>query len=102
LTAKRAASTCTAVKHGREDEFVAAWREFAEWTNREVPGSAWAKLLRDDDTPQRYISVGPWRDLDAIETWRSLPGWQERVRRLRPLPDRFEPSTLEPVIEIES
>ena len=90
------------VRPGQEDEFVAAWREFAEWTSREVSGAAWAKLLRDTSAPQRFISVGPWRDREAIESWRSLPGWQERVERLRPLLDRFEPSTLEPVVEIES
>jgi hypothetical protein len=30
------------VKPSREEEFVAAWTELAEWTAREVPGSRWA------------------------------------------------------------
>jgi heme-degrading monooxygenase HmoA len=89
------------VTPGREEEFVTAWTELAEWTLREVPGSKWAKLLRDSDAPKRFISFGPWEDLDAIESWRALPGWQERVQRLRELLDGFEPSTLELVAELK-
>jgi heme-degrading monooxygenase HmoA len=87
------------VKPGREEQFVAAWTEFADWTGREVPGSAWAKLMRDSGAPNRFISVGPWESLEAIETWRSNPGWSERVGRLRELLDGFEPCTLELVAE---
>ncbi|MBW3577107.1 MAG: hypothetical protein KY462_05100 [Actinobacteria bacterium] len=32
-------------KDRRQDEFMAAWREFAEWTAANVPGATWAKLL---------------------------------------------------------
>ncbi len=89
------------VTPGREEQFVAAWTELAEWTARNVPGSGWAKLLRDSSSPSRFISFGPWESLDAIEGWRALPGWQERVQRLRAFLDGFEPSTLELVAEVE-
>ena len=89
------------VTPGREEQFVAAWTELAEWTGRDVPGSNWAKLLRDGSAPNRFISFGPWESLDAIEGWRALAGWQQRVRRLRELLDGFEPSTLELVAELE-
>jgi len=39
--------------------------------------------------------------LDAIERWRNLPGWSERVERLRDLLVSFEPATLELVTERE-
>lgn len=83
------------VTPGREEQFVNAWTEMAVWTGRDVPGSMWAKLLRDTSAPNRFITLGPWESLDAIENWRALPGWQERVQRLRELLDGFEPSTLE-------
>jgi quinol monooxygenase YgiN len=89
------------VKPGHEEQFVAAWTELAEWTNREVQGSVWAKLLRDSATRNRFISFGPWEDLDAIDRWRADPGWQERVERLRELLDGFEPSTLELVADLQ-
>jgi quinol monooxygenase YgiN len=86
---------------GREDQFVAAWGEFAQWTKREAPGAAWAKLLRDSGQRNRFVTVGPWESQKAIDEWRALPGWQERIARIRPLLERFEPSTLEVVTEIE-
>lgn len=87
------------VTPGREQDFVAAWTELAEWTFREVPGGVWAKLLRDAAAPNRFVSFGPWESLEAIDRWRALPGWQERVGRLRELLDDFQPSTLELVVE---
>jgi quinol monooxygenase YgiN len=86
---------------GREDQFVAAWNEFAQWSRREAPGAGWAKLLRDSAQPNRFVTVGPWESRQAIEEWRALPGWQERIGRIRPLLERFEPSTLQVVTEIE-
>jgi quinol monooxygenase YgiN len=89
------------VTPGHEEQFVAAWAELAQWTGREVPGSTWAKLLRDCSTPNRFISFGPWPSLEAIEGWRGHPGWRERVEQIRELLDGFEPSTLELVVEHE-
>ena len=87
-------------KPGREDEFVAAWQEFAEWTKTEVSQRASAHLLRDMTDPRRFVSVGPWESLEAIDAWRALPGFQERVSRIRGLLDSFEPMTLELVGQV--
>ena len=62
-------------------------------------GRAWGKLLRDLERDDRFVSFGPWESLEAIETWRSLDGWKERVERVRELLVSFEPSTLEPIVE---
>ena len=87
------------VQPGRGDEFVAAWTELAEWSMREVAGSGSARLLRDLADPDRFVSFGPWESLEAIEAWRTLDGFGERVGRLRELLVSFEPSTLELVVE---
>lgn len=87
-------------KDGREDEFVSAWRELAEWTLASVPESKWGKLLRDRDDPRRFISFGPWDSMEAIESWRELPGFQERVARIRELLESFEALTLEAAAEV--
>jgi quinol monooxygenase YgiN len=84
-------------KPGREDEFVAAWSELAEWTERDVAPAAIGTLLRDLTTPNRFISFGPWESMEQIEDWRGRHGWKTRVARLRELLDAFEPSTLEQV-----
>jgi heme-degrading monooxygenase HmoA len=87
------------VKPGRADEFVAAWTELADWTFANVEGTGSAKLLRDLEREDRFVSFGPWQSLEAIEAWRNLDGFKDHVERIRELLVSFEPSTLEPVIE---
>jgi heme-degrading monooxygenase HmoA len=88
------------VKSGREGEFVAAWHAFAEWSRSTIQGASWATLLRDRARPDRFVSVGPWDNLEAIEAWRSHPGFAERIDRLRGLIDSLEPMTLDMVVEL--
>jgi heme-degrading monooxygenase HmoA len=82
------------VKSGREEEFVRRWRELAEWTAANVPGAGTARLLQDMDHPGRFISVAPWESREALASWRSLLGYQERLGRVRDLLETFTPSTL--------
>jgi len=86
------------VKPGREDEFVAAWQEWVAWSALQGLGTS-ARLLRDVDDPRRFVSFGPWEDLDTVRRWRAEPGFRERVERLQALVERFEPHTLEQVAE---
>ena len=87
------------VKPGRGDDFVAAWTEFADWTLANVQGAGSGKLLRDLADENRFISFGPWESLAAIDAWRGLDGWNERVGRIRELLVSFGPATLELVAE---
>jgi quinol monooxygenase YgiN len=88
------------VKPGREDEFVAAWQEFAAWTAAEIPGAMWATLVRDEVDPSHFLSIGPWESKDAIEAWRATDGFRERVERIRELLDGFEAMTGEAVADV--
>ena len=88
------------VKAGREDEFVAAWRDLAEWTLAEVPGAIWATLLRDVEDPRHFISFGPWETMQAVEGWRASAGFQESVGRIREMLESFEPVAAEAVVEV--
>jgi heme-degrading monooxygenase HmoA len=86
------------VKPGREDDFVAAWQEMADWTMREVDGAqAGGTLLRDRDHRSRFVSFGPWPDDQTVAAWRGSPGFQERVSRIRNFLEEFNPATLDPV-----
>lgn len=82
------------VKLGREREFVEAWTEFAEWSKAEL-GMTRGTLLRDLDQPTRFISFGGWKNVEEIQRWRALPGFQERVGRIRSLLDSFEAHTMQ-------
>jgi heme-degrading monooxygenase HmoA len=87
------------VRPGRADDFIAAWTEFAEWTSENVQGAGRGTLLRDLDDPNRFVSFGPWESLEAIESWRSLDGWKQRVAQIREMLAGFQPATLELVVE---
>lgn len=89
------------VKTGRADEFVAAWKEFAEWTSANAPGAGWAKLLRDRADENRFVSIGPWESLEAIDRWRALDGWKARIGGIRELLDGFEAFTLDVAVEVD-
>jgi quinol monooxygenase YgiN len=88
------------VKPGLADEFVKAWTEFADWTNEHAEGAGWAKLLRDTDDENRFVSIGPWESIAAIERWRGLEGWGQRVAAIRKLLVGFQPATLEAIVEL--
>jgi len=83
------------VKPGREDDFVAGWRELAEWTAGNAPGAGIGRLLQDEDQPTRFISIGPWDDKDALAASRSQLGVQERIAKLREMLETFTPANLE-------
>jgi heme-degrading monooxygenase HmoA len=91
-------STTWIVRPGQEDQFVERWTEFAEWSSAQGLSAA-ALLLRDVDEPNRFVSFGPWESDDSIRLWRALPGFQERVVRLREVIEHFEPRTLQLVRE---
>jgi heme-degrading monooxygenase HmoA len=87
------------VKPGREDEFVAAWTEFAEWSLLEFPAS-WEWLLRRRDQPHVFMSAGPWPSEEIVGRWRGSAGFQERIGRVREMLDDFEPRTFDEVAAI--
>jgi heme-degrading monooxygenase HmoA len=87
------------VRPGREEEFVAAWRELAEWTTANAAGVGPARLLQDERQPTRFISLAPWDSRRAIAAWRALPGYGERIARLRGLVETFTPAELDLRVE---
>ena len=87
------------VKPGREEEFIEAWRAFAEQTTERFSVGS-AALLRDRDEPSRFISAGPWPSLDVIEAWRESEFFRDSIGRLRELVDDVQPRTMDPVATI--
>jgi heme-degrading monooxygenase HmoA len=82
------------VRPGREEEFVERWHEWVDWSRREG-FEAQAFLLRDLESPQTFVSLGPWESVAAVRNWRTLPGYEMRVARLSEVVESFEPRTLE-------
>ena len=84
------------MKDGREEDFIARWREWVDWSRREG-FSADALLLRDVEDTRLFVSFAPWENLSAIRSWRRLSGYHERVARLREAVESFQPRTLDVV-----
>jgi heme-degrading monooxygenase HmoA len=87
------------VKPGLEDEFIQRWREFATWSALQGLAGG-ARLLRDVDQRNRFVSFAPWQSFDTVGRWRSARGFHERIGRLQEVLESFEPHTLEQIAEI--
>ena len=81
----------------REQEFVDAWRELAEWSLKEFPEARGAKLLRDREHPNRFYSFGVWDNDQGPARWRAHPGYAEAIGRISELIEELEPITADAV-----
>ena len=88
------------VRPGREDDFVAVWRDLARWTLGEIPENSDALLMRDRWNLRRFVSLGGWDSLEAIQRWRANPDFQAHVARMMSLTESYVPATLEQVVEL--
>ena len=79
------------VKPGEEDEFIAAWREFASWGHT-WPGCGTLRLTRDHYEPRRFMSFGPWESFDAQQAWKDSPEFKARIARVQQHTEEFTPS----------
>lgn len=87
------------VRTGEEEAFASTWRKLAEWASTLAGASGSPVLLRDRDDPRRFVSFGPWDNLEAINEFRSSPEFAEFMGRLRPLLEDSRFRTLETAIE---
>lgn len=88
--------TCGAwvVKPGKEQAFIQAWQDFADWTSQSQAGAGVGTLLQSADDPASFLSFGPWESAEAIAEWRSQPKFQEFIARARELCVEFHPQTM--------
>ena len=78
------------VSEGKEDEFIAGWREWLEWSRDNAPGLIFARLVRDDRNPRHFLSWSQWEDPTLRAAWWQKPGFDERLSALRALCDDFQ------------
>jgi heme-degrading monooxygenase HmoA len=87
-------------KLGHEAEFVASWKELADWSGTEFDTAGWAKLLRDKADPQHFVSVALWPDDDMIAKWQASAEFKQRVDKIRELVDRSDIRSYEVAVEM--
>jgi len=76
-----------AVRAGSEDEFVARWRDWLEWTSTNAPGFRSATLVRNEGDGTRFVSFSDWDDAETRAAWEGSDGFCERMAPLRELCD---------------
>jgi heme-degrading monooxygenase HmoA len=77
------------VRPGREDEFVAGWTEFLEWTKANAPGFLGARLIRDAEDGTHFISFAEWASPAVRQAWRGLPEFPIKFGACRALCDEM-------------
>ena len=87
-------------KEGEEDDFVAAWREFAAWGSQ-AEGSGALRLVRDVGQPSRFMSFAPWESFDAQQAWKTSGEWRQRMDRVQRHVAEFTPSVWELVSQVD-
>ena len=83
---------------GKEEEFIRAWEKYATWTAQNFKASG-ARLMRDSENANKFLSFGRWESQGQIDQWRATPEFQEFVKLARSLCDLVEPHTFKVVAE---
>jgi heme-degrading monooxygenase HmoA len=72
------------VKKGKEQEFINAWKEMADWTFKTMDGGS-AHLLQDSKDQSRFISMGTWTSENNIQKWRETPEFKTALEKINNL-----------------
>jgi heme-degrading monooxygenase HmoA len=88
------------VKPGKEEEFLKSWKDFANWTMANQKGSRNVVMLQDSEQKNRFISVGPWDNLENMQAWRQSPEFKAAFMKFKELCDEIKPHTMKSVISI--
>ena len=81
------ASGIWTVRAGSEEEFVARWRAWLEWTSQHAAGFRSATLIRSEADGRRFESFSDWDSADARAAWEGSDGFRERMAPVRELCD---------------
>ena len=86
------------VKSGNEEKFIAMFRDFAKWVFNRNLGAGEVYLLQDIQQPGRFITCGPWENVQKIEEWRKLPEFKEFFSKAKQMCDEVTPLTMKPIL----
>jgi heme-degrading monooxygenase HmoA len=86
-------------KEGEEEQFVAAWSEFARWLST-MPGAGTARLTQDLSEPGRYVSFADWESAEAMHAWKSDPAFREHLGAVQAHVAEFQPNEWELVAKV--
>jgi heme-degrading monooxygenase HmoA len=78
------------VRAQSEEEFIKRWTTFSESTLSNAPGAVSFVLVRSNEDPRRFLTLGAWENQEAQEAWRAMPQRQELLDQCRQLCEEVE------------
>ncbi|HEX9711019.1 MAG TPA: antibiotic biosynthesis monooxygenase family protein [Actinomycetota bacterium] len=88
------------VTSGKEEEFIARWTEFLQWTRKTQPSLTSASLLRDAEDPNHFLSFAEWDDAAARGSWKQSDGFMQHFSACRDLCDDMRGTDCDRVVAI--
>ena len=88
-------------KPGADEQFVAAWSEFAEWI-KDQPGVRTLRLVRDLKEPRKFISFADWDGIESIRAWKETPEFREQIGRVKQHTDDFTAAEAELAVRVDA
>jgi heme-degrading monooxygenase HmoA len=82
------------VKPGNETMFIKTWDSLAQWTVAHMKGVLPAVLVQDAENSQKFISLGPWKDMDTLMQWRNTPEFRQAFLKFREICSEIQPHTM--------
>jgi len=88
------------VKHGNEEAFTNAWEDFARWSFKNVPGGISVQLLKSEEDPRKFVTIGPWKDALSLTSWRAMPEFRQFFGKAKELCEDIRPMTLRVIFSL--
>ena len=88
------------VKNGQEKNFMALWKEFAEFALKNQ-GVLEAGLLQEVDNPNSFVSFGHWKNTEATKKWQNSSEFKVYMTKFKELWDSMQMKILESVIKVK-
>jgi len=89
------------VKPGNEAALIKTGDSLARWTFTTMKGGQPAVLIQDAENSQKFISSGPWKDMDTLTQWRNTPEFRQAFSKFRKLRSEIQPHTLRCVASVD-
>lgn len=73
------------VREGQEEEFIRSWKEFAQWSAKNISGNSDYQLIAEAKNPRHFLSFGSWESPEAVNNWRQTPEFKDFVGKCKQL-----------------
>lgn len=88
------------VKTGKEEIFLKAWMDFANWTKSNQKGSRNVITIQDMEQKNKFMPISPWDNLESTQAWRQTPEFRAAFIKFKELCDEIGPKTMKTVVNI--